>query len=452
MEFRAQQLGSRIFREDHKLDYAYIAGSMYKGIASAEMVVRMGKAGMLGYLGTGGMSREDIEENILKIKTQLNKGQSFGMNLLCNMLHPDAERETVELFLKHGVERIEASAFTQLTPWIVLYRAKGLYRNTQGSVSTRHWILAKISRPEVAEQFLKPCPEKLLLELRNKNYLTDEEADLAKHYPVADDICVESDSGGHTDQGIALVLLPSIIRLRDRIHEQFQYEKKIRIGAAGGLGTPEALAAVFILGADFVLTGSINQCTVEAGTSELVKDMLAQVQVQDTTMAPAGDMLEVGAKVRVLSKGVLFPSRAQKLYDLYRQYPSWEAIEEKPRRQIEERFLKKSFNAVWEEIETRYENRDPELLERARKNAKSKLALVFRSYFGRSTRAAQEGIVEDKVDFQIQCGPALGAFNSWVKGSELENWQNRHVDEIGQRLMDETAAYLSLRLVSLSNS
>ena len=49
-----------------------------------------------------------------------------------------------------------------------------------------------------------------------------------------------------------------------------------RLGAAGGLGVPEAVAAAFVLGADFVLTGSINQCTAECGTSERVKDMLQQ--------------------------------------------------------------------------------------------------------------------------------------------------------------------------------
>ena len=47
---------------------------------------------------------------------------------------------------------------------------------------------------------------------------------------------------------------------------RYRYTKAIRVGAAGGIGTPEAAAAAFVLGADFILTGSINQCTVEAGT------------------------------------------------------------------------------------------------------------------------------------------------------------------------------------------
>jgi trans-AT polyketide synthase, acyltransferase and oxidoreductase domains len=39
------------------------------------------------------------------------------------------------------------------------------------------------------------------------------------------------------------------------------------IGLAGGMGTPFAVAAAFVMGADYVLTGSVNQACVEAGTS-----------------------------------------------------------------------------------------------------------------------------------------------------------------------------------------
>jgi trans-AT polyketide synthase/acyltransferase/oxidoreductase domain-containing protein len=46
--------------------------------------------------------------------------------------------------------------------------------------------------------------------------------------------------------------------------KKYQYHKKIRIGAAGGIGTPEAAAVAYMLGAEFIMTGSINQCTVEA--------------------------------------------------------------------------------------------------------------------------------------------------------------------------------------------
>ncbi len=67
--------------------------------------------------------------------------------------------------------------------------------------------------------------------------------------------------------------------------KKYRYGKTVRIGAAGGIGTPEAAMAAFMLGADFIVTGSINQCTVEAATSGLVKDLLQQMNVQDTAYA-----------------------------------------------------------------------------------------------------------------------------------------------------------------------
>ncbi len=91
-------------------------------------------------------------------------------------------------------------------------------------------------------------------------------------------------------------------------------------------------------------------------------------------------------------------------------------------------------------------------VEKADKNPKYKMALIFRWYFGYSTRLALSGDQESIVDFQVQCGPALGAFNQWVKGTALEDWRNRHVDEIGFRIMNEAAEILSQRLNSFVNN
>ena len=77
------------------------------------------------------------------------------------------------------------------------------------------------------------------------------------------------------------------------------------------------------------------------------------------------------------------------------------------------------------------------------------MALIFRWYFGRGTWLALNGIEEQKVDYQVQCGPALGAFNQWVKGTALENWRNRHVDEIAEKLMEDTASLLNERFLTL---
>ena len=143
---------------------------------------------------------------------------------------------------------------------------------------------------------------------------------------MADDVTVEADSGGHTDNRPAITLLPTILALRDRLQKQFQYATAPRVGLAGGIATPASVAAAFAMGAAYVVTGSVNQACVESGSSDAVRKMLAEAGQADVTMAPAADMFEMGVKVQVLKRGTMFAMRAAKLYELYRAYPSWEAI------------------------------------------------------------------------------------------------------------------------------
>ncbi|MBI5896644.1 MAG: hypothetical protein HZB24_11795 [Desulfobacterales bacterium] len=63
------------------------------------------------------------------------------------------------------------------------------------------------------------------------------------------------------------------------------------------------------------------------------------------------------------------------------------------------------------------------------------MALVFRSYLGQSSRWAKIGDPNRKMDYQIWCGPAMGAFNAWVKGTFLEKTENRLVATIGLNLL-----------------
>ncbi len=442
----AESLGGEPFKSAYGIRYAYVTGAMYKGVASAELVAAMGKAGMLGYLGTGGMSFDDIETSIRFIQAELGRGQSFGVNMLCDLSRPDYETRLIDLYLRLGIRFVEAAAYMQVTPGLVRFLFNGLRHGADGQVESRHRIMAKVSRPEVAEAFMRPAPEYLVRELLDAGLITREQAELGRHLPLAEDICVEADSGGHTDKGVSFALIPSIRELRERLMAEYRYHRPINIGAAGGIGTPEAGAAAFMLGADFILTGSINQCTVEAGTSAEVKEMLQSIDVQDTAYAPAGDMFELGAQVQVLQKGVFFPARANKLYNLYRQYDSLEALDSKTRSLLQEKYFKRSFDSIWEETLAYYGKIRPGEIEKARHNPKHKMALIFKWYFVHSSRLALGGSATQKVDYQVHCGPAMGAFNQWTKGGSLASWRNRYVADIGQRLMHGTADVLNLRL------
>ncbi|MBA2710967.1 MAG: PfaD family polyunsaturated fatty acid/polyketide biosynthesis protein [Tatlockia sp.] len=445
--FSAELLGSAEFRKAYNIRFAYVTGAMVKGIASKELIVRMGKAGLMGYFGTGGLKLPIVEQNIQFIQNQLSSGESYGMNLLCNAINPSLEMDMVNLFLKYGICNVEAAAFIQMTLALVKYRLKGLERNHKGELVIKHKVMGKISRPEVAHVFLSPAPICLVEQLLNRSEITEEQAILSQTVAMADDLCVEADSGGHTDRGIVAVLLPTIIRLRNDLSLKHNLLHRVRVGTAGGIGTPEAAAAAFVLGAEFVMTGSINQCTVEASISDEVKDMLAELNVQDTDYAPAGDMFEIGAKVQVMKKGVFFPTRANKLYELWRNYSRWEDIDETLRQQIETTYFGRSFEEVYSETKNYYLQSSPQEIERAEKNDKQKMALVFRWYFIHSMRLALKGDKQQRVNYQIHTGPALGAFNQWVKGSSLENWRNRHVDKIAEKLMYATADWLNKSII-----
>jgi len=445
MRIRAQDLGAASFREAYGVKYAYVSGSMYKGIASKELVLCMARASLLGFLGTGGMKWDRLISDLRYLRDNVPSGAAYGANILHNFANPEAEARTVDILLEHKICRVEAASFLQITPSLVAYRISGLTRRPDGSIHVPHMLMAKVSRPEVAEQFLSPPSANLLNHLVEARRITTAEAELAHHVPMADDICVESDSGGHTDQGVAFALIPAMQLLRDRMMAKYGYAVPVRLGAAGGLGAPEAIAAAFILGADFVLTGSVNQCTVEAGISDAAKDLLQEANIQDTTIVPAGDMFEIGARAQVLKRGLFFPARANKLYDLYRQYNAWEEIDAETRERLESKFFHKSVDEIYAETKAYYLRVRPSEIEKAEVNSKHKLALILRWYFVHTARLALKGTDDQRVDFQIHCGPALGAFNQWVKGTELENWRHRHVDDIAERLMNGAAACLNAR-------
>jgi hypothetical protein len=89
----------------------------------------------------------------------------------------------------------------------------------------------------------------------------------------------------------------------------------------------------------------------------------------------------------------------------------------------------------WNQTKRFFLSRDPSQIERAEANPKHKMALVFRSYLGRSSSWANSGDPARKIDYQIWCGPSMGAFNQWVKGSFLELPGNRKTVTVAMNLL-----------------
>jgi trans-AT polyketide synthase/acyltransferase/oxidoreductase domain-containing protein len=437
-----EHLGSAEFRQDYGVRYAYAAGSMFRGISSVELVTRMARAGLLAFFGTGGLTPETLEKALIGLREGLGGLHPFGMNLLCNPDRPQREEATVSLFLRYGVKHVEAAALTCVTPSLVRFRFNGAYHGgASGAVAPRQ-VIAKVSRLGIARELLAPPHASLLTSLVAEGHLTPQEAEAARELPVVSDLCAEADSGGHTDRRNPLVLLPDFLRLRDEAMARYGYAKRVRVGSAGGLGTPEAVAAAFGAGADFVVTGSVNQCTPEAGTSDATKELLARLDSEDTTFAPSPELFELGAHVQVVRRDTLFAPRANHLFRLYRQHGSLDAIESRSARIVQEDWFRKSFDDVWRETRRHIAASRPRDLERAEKSPRHRMALVFGWWFARTTRAAVEGDTADAADYQIHCGPAMGAFNSYAAGGPLENWRNRHTDAVADALMSGAADIL----------
>jgi PfaD family protein len=444
-------LGDRSFGAAHGCRFPYVIGEMARGIASADMVIAGAGAGMMAFFGSAGLSIPDIDEAITKIQGALGpEVRNWGANLIHSPQESHMEMDFADLMIARGVTNISASAFMRLAPAVVYLAARGLTRAADGSVVRRTHIFAKVSRVEVARPFLSPAPEALLTPLVEAGKLTADEAALARTIPVAEDITVEADSGGHTDNRPLPVLLPRIIELADEVASEFGYARRPRVGVGGGLGTPAALASAFAAGAAYVVTGSVNQATIESALSEDGRRMLAQASMTDVAMAPAADMFEMGVEVQVLKRGTMFAQRGRELYKIFRTYPSFEAMPPDEFATMEQRLLGRSVAEIWADTKSFFERRDPREIERAESDPKHRMALVFRWYLFMGAQWARSGEESRRADYQIWCGPAMGAFNDWARGSFLEPVENRSVVQIGLNLMEGAAWVTRANQLSLA--
>lgn len=428
-----EKLGSAQFALHHGVRYPYMAGSMAGGIASTELVIALAKAGYLASFGAAGLRADRIDAAVTVLNRALRE-LPFAANLVPSPQRPRWERAAVDVYLHRRVRCVEASAYVSPSPELARYRLSGLRTDPVRGVHAENRIIAKVSRAEVAGNFLSPAPEAIVTELLAAGAITAEQARLARYVPMADDITVEADSGGHTDRRPLSVLVPQMLQLRDETALE-PLLPPVRIGAAGSIGTPHAIHAAFALGAEYVVTGSVNQACVEAGTSHAAKTLLAQAGPADFAMAPAADMFEVGAEVQVLRKGTHFAQRAAHLARLYRGYDSIEDLPESDLDRLRAQVFRGGLDQAWNDTAARLREHEPAELARADTDPRHRMALLFRSYLKSSSRWARLGSDDRVGDYQIWCGPAMGAFNLWVRDTALEPIEQRRAADVANHLL-----------------
>ena len=194
------------FMRDYKVCLPLYTGAMAKGIGSADLVIANGRNDILGSFGCGGLPPAKTEAGLQKIQqalvpndtNNLSTPKPYAVNLIHSPFDDKLEKQNVDLFLKYKVPVVEASAFMKVTKHLVRYRLKGL--SLVGTkIQCTNRVIGKCSRTELASMFLHPSPPKLVVELLEEGSITPLEAELAQFVPLADDIAVEADSGGHTD-------------------------------------------------------------------------------------------------------------------------------------------------------------------------------------------------------------------------------------------------------------
>ncbi len=439
-------LGDAAFAQAHGLRFNYMAGAMANGIASVPMVAALAEAGLLGVYGAAGQSPGAVAAAITALQQRVGE-RPFGVNLIHSPAEPQTEMQLAELLIERGVRVVEASAFLQLGLPVVRYRLHGIHRGGDGRIVTPNRVIAKVSRVEVATPFLSPAPAAMLDELVRQGHLTPLQRELAQQVPVASDLTAEADSGGHTDNRPQAALLPTMLALAGRLQQTYGYAEPLRVGAAGGLATPAAVAGAFATGAAYVVTGSVNQSCVEAGTSDSVRAMLAQAGPADIAMAPAADMFEMGVKVQVLKQGTMFPMRAQKLYELYQKHRTLDDLPAKDRVFLEEQLFREPLDDVWAKTKAYFATRDPVQGQRGEQDLRHRMSLVFRSYLGQASHWANQGVADRRFDYQVWCGPAMGAFNEWAKGSFLAAAGERRVVNVALNLLFGAAVLGRLQIL-----
>lgn len=427
-----QYLGDSQFCQDFGIAYPYLTGSMANGIASQALVISMADHGMLGFFGSAGLAPQAVKEAIAGLHSQLGD-RPFGLNLIHSPNDPALEEAVAELFVNQRVRFVEASAYLTLTLPLLRCRYAGISLLPDGTIDQPTKLVAKVSRLEVASKFFAPPPAAMLAALVERGQLTSQQAELASRLPVASAVTAEADSGGHTDNRPAISLVPSVIELRDTMAEQNGVF--VPVGAAGGISTPASAAAAFAMGAAYIMTGSVNQACLESGSCDYVRQLLAKAGPADVTMAPAADMFEMGVNVQVLKWGTMFAAKARRLYDWYRRYDSFAQIPAAEQALIEKDYLRSSFEQAWQSTEAFFAKRDPRQIAKAQQSAKHKMALVFRSYLGQASRWANVGEPSRRNDYQIWCGPSMGAFNQWAKGSFLDSVEQRQAHVIALNLL-----------------
>lgn len=220
------------------IKYPVFQGAMAQ-IARFEIASAVSNAGGLGILASGGMSPEELREQIKKCKEQTTK--PFAVNLMLMM--PNIN-EIIDVVIEEGVKIVTTGAGTP---------RKFMPRLTEAGVK----VIPVIPSVKAAKKM--------------------EELGCAA-------VVVEGmEAGGHVGTSTTMALLPQVTKAVN-----------IPVIAAGGIADGRGVAAAFCLGASGVQMGTVFLATHECPISIEYKNLI--VEADDTSTTLTG--MKFGAPVR----------------------------------------------------------------------------------------------------------------------------------------------------------
>lgn len=220
------------------IKYPVFQGAMAQ-IARFELASAVSNAGGLGILASGGMSPEELREQIKKCKEQTTK--PFAVNLMLMM--PNIN-EIIDVVIEEGVKIVTTGAGTP---------RKFMPRLTEAGVK----VIPVIPSVKAAKKM--------------------EELGCAA-------VVVEGmEAGGHVGTSTTMALLPQVTKAVN-----------IPVIAAGGIADGQGVAAAFCLGASGVQMGTVFLATHECPISIEYKNLI--VEADDTSTTLTG--MKFGAPVR----------------------------------------------------------------------------------------------------------------------------------------------------------
>lgn len=220
------------------IKYPVFQGGMAQ-IAKHELASAVSNAGGLGIIASGGMSIEQIREEIVNCKKHTDK--PFAVNLMLMMHNID---EIIDVVIEEGVGIV-----------------------TTGAGTPRKYM------PKLKEAGIKVIP-----------VIPSVKAAKKMEELGCDAVVVEGmEAGGHVGESTTMALLPQVTSAVN-----------IPVIAAGGIADGRGVAAAYCLGASGVQMGTVFLATEECSVSENYKNAI--IEAVDTSTTLTGT--KFGAPVR----------------------------------------------------------------------------------------------------------------------------------------------------------